>query len=50
MAIGAVGGYGEAALHEALAVNALRVVLDDVFLLASIAHGRLVAGAVAPST
>ena len=38
VAVGAVGRHREAALQQPLAVDALHVVLDDVLLLARVAH------------
>ncbi len=47
VAAGAGGGHGQAALQQALAVDALGVGLDDAVLLALVAHGGLLALAVA---
>ena len=47
VAIGAVGGDGEAGLEKSFAVDALAVAFDDEVLLAGVAKGGLLSGLVA---
>ena len=42
VAVGAIGGDGQAGLQQPLAVDALAVMLHDVVLLAGVANGGLV--------
>src|ERR1035438_1334147 len=47
VATGAGGGHGQAALHQALAVNALTVVLNNLMLPSGVTHGGFLALAMA---
>ena len=47
VAVGAIGGDGQAGLQQPLAVDALAVMVHDVVLLAGVANGGLLPGLVA---